>query len=73
MLDLTAYPTHDLLKSKDAARVIDTTEGTLAVWRCTGRHPLKYIRIGRSIRYRVGDLLEFIQRYTRDPAGREAA
>ncbi len=73
MIDLTAYPPHGLLRAKDAATVLDTTEGTLAVWRCTGRHPLKFVRMGRSVRYRVGDLIEYIENCTLDPANREAA
>lgn len=73
MIDLTAYPPHGLLRSKDAAQALGTTEGTLAVWRCTGRHPLKFVRMGRSVRYRVGDLTQFIESCTLDPANREAA
>ena len=73
MIDLTAYPPHGLLRSRDAAIVLGTTEGTLAVWRCTGRHPLKFVRMGRSVRYRVGDLIEYIENCTLDPANREAA
>lgn len=73
MIDLTAYPPHGLLRAKDAATVLDTTEGTLAVWRCTGRHPLKFVRMGRSVRYRVDDLIAFIENCTLDPANREAA
>ncbi|NDE56534.1 MAG: DNA-binding protein [Gammaproteobacteria bacterium] len=73
MIDLNAYPSHGLLRPKDAAIALGTTEGTLAVWRCTGRHSLKFIRMGRSVRYRVGDLIEYIEICTHDPAGKEVA
>ena len=73
MIDLSAFPVNTLLRPREAARSLSTTEGTLAVWRCTGRHPLKFVRMGRSVRYRVGDLIEYIENCTLDPANREAA
>lgn len=34
---------------------------TLAVWRSTGRYPLKYIKVGRSVKYQVGSIREFLR------------
>jgi len=49
----------ELLNEEQAAEVIDVKPGTLSVWRCTKRYPLKYVKIGRLIRYRRGDLRSF--------------
>lgn len=51
-----------LLTTKEAADYIDFEPGTLAVWRSVKRYPLRFIRIGRSIRYRKSDLDEFLKR-----------
>ena len=34
---------------------------TLAVWRCTKRYPLTYVKYGRTVRYRRKDLEAFIE------------
>ena len=34
---------------------------TLAVWRCTKRYPLTYVKYGRTVRYRRKDLDAFIE------------
>ena len=44
-----------LVGAKKAAELLNVSVGTLAVWRCTGRVNLPYIKIGRSVKYRVGD------------------
>ena len=33
----------------------------LAVWRCTKRYPLTYVKYGRTVRYRRKDLDAFIE------------
>lgn len=51
-----------LLDRKSAARYLNVSPGTLAVWDCTKRYPdLKPIRIGRAVRYRRCDLDKFIE------------
>ena len=55
-----------LLSPKEAAAHLGTTYGTLAVWRCTRRHPLKFVRVGRKIFYTTGDIAAFIAAHT-DP------
>lgn len=50
----------ELLDDKQAASVLKTKPATLSVWRTTGRYNLPYIKIGRLVRYRAGDLKAFI-------------
>lgn len=49
-----------LLKTEDAAEKLATSEQTLRKWRCHGMGP-KYVRLGRSVRYRETDLNEYIE------------
>lgn len=49
-----------LLKPAETARILATTEKTLAVWRCQGKGP-KVTRIGRSCRYKLSDVESFIE------------
>ena len=53
-----------LLTRKEAAKYLGCTAGTLAIWKCTKRYPLPYVRIGRNIRYRLSDLMDFIENNT---------
>ena len=53
-------PTQTLLSRKEAAKYLGCTAGTLAIWKCTKRYPLPYVKIGRNIRYRLSDLMDFI-------------
>lgn len=59
-------PDNELLPDKEAAPVLGITNSkTLSNWRSEGKHPdLPFVRIGRSIRYRLGDLLDFRVRHT---------
>jgi len=52
-----------------AAKVLDNKPNTLAVWRSTGRYSLPYIKVGRSVRYRISDLAEFLARRTSSHTG----
>jgi excisionase family DNA binding protein len=45
-----------LLTPAEAAAFLGTTEGTLAVWRHSGKHRIPFVRSGRVIRYRLADL-----------------
>jgi len=54
-----------LLDTKQAAEVLGLTPATLDVWRCVRRYPLKYIKVGRAVRYRPQDIEEFINSRTR--------
>lgn len=51
-----------LLCDKQVAAILGIKPHSLAVWRCTKRHDLPFIRIGRTVRYRLADVLAFIDR-----------
>jgi Helix-turn-helix domain len=51
-----------LLRPDEAADFIGRKASTLAVWRCTGRYDLPYIKSGSSVLYDERDLLAFLDR-----------
>ena len=53
-----------LLTPEQAARRLAIKPATLAVWRCTKRYPLRFIRVGRSVRYDSRDIEKFLERNT---------
>tara|TARA_R110002072_G_scaffold300788_1_gene478952 strand:+ start:2054 stop:2377 length:324 start_codon:yes stop_codon:yes gene_type:complete len=48
-----------LVNDQIAAAELDVSPTTLSIWRCTGRYHLPYVKIGRLVKYRMGDLREF--------------
>lgn len=50
----------NLLTSKEAAQHLRLAERTLAVWRCTGKVNIPYIKIGGRVLYKKTDLDLFI-------------
>jgi len=48
---------------------IGVSPGTLAVWRCTARYPLAYVRIGSRIFYTDEAIEKFIRSRTVTPGG----
>jgi predicted DNA-binding transcriptional regulator AlpA len=48
-----------LLNEKEAARFLSMSYRTLQSWRSAGEGP-SYLKLGRSIRYRRGDLLTWV-------------
>ena len=50
----------ELIPAADTARRLHITYGALAVWRCTDRRALPFVRIGRKIFYREQDIEKFI-------------
>ncbi len=59
----------DLLTTEEAAKQLGVTAGTLQIWRCTRRYPLKFVKIGRKVRYRPADLEDFLQARTHSGVG----
>lgn len=53
-------PPPELLTPTEAADLLRTTADTLAVWRCTGRNAIPFVKVGRSVRYRRADLLDWL-------------
>lgn len=50
----------DLLTREQAAEYLGVTVQTLAVWACTKRYGLSYVKVGRLAKYRLADLDAFI-------------
>jgi predicted DNA-binding transcriptional regulator AlpA len=58
----------DLVDEARLAVRLGLSRSTLQAWRYTGRGP-RYIKIGRSIRYRSADVDAFLAANTRGDAG----
>ena len=53
-----------LISTPAAAELLGVRAQTLEVWRCAKRYDLPYLKIGNGVRYRVSDLLAFLDRAT---------
>jgi excisionase family DNA binding protein len=51
-----------LLTRKQAAEYLGCKESTLAIWTSTKRYPLPYVKIGKNVRYRLSDVMDFIEK-----------
>lgn len=56
-----------LFTRNKAAEYLGVKPHTLAVWACTKRHALPYIKVGRLVKYRKTDLDAFLQSRTVQP------
>jgi predicted DNA-binding transcriptional regulator AlpA len=61
MVDLDTLPDTALLDDEQAAGLLSIRKTTLQVWRSTNRVQLPYVKVGRLVRYRAGDLRAFIE------------
>jgi excisionase family DNA binding protein len=57
--------TTKLLTPEQVSEILGVNVHTLAVWRCTGRYNLPYIKTGRLVRYKEADVLAFINSRTK--------
>lgn len=55
-------PVH--LGDSEAAQALGSTRGTLCTWRSTGRYNIPFVKIGRTVRYPIRGLAEFMARRT---------
>ena len=55
---------NDLIDEKQAASVLNVKPGTLSVWRSTGRYSIPFVKVGRSVRYRLSDLNAWLESRT---------
>lgn len=56
-----------------AAAYLGVQAHTLAAWASTRRYPLRYVKVGRLVRYRKSDLDDFLAKRTvGGPARRRA-
>jgi excisionase family DNA binding protein len=53
-----------LLTPEAAAKFLGIRKQTLAVWRCTQRVNLPYVKVGRLVRYRRSTLQDYLERQT---------
>ena len=53
-----------LLDRPAAAQYLGIKPNTLAIWASTKRHEIPYIKVGRSVRYRIEDLNAFVLKQT---------
>lgn len=53
-----------LLSSKETARILGLSSRTLDVWRCNGKIHIPFVKIGRSVKYRLSDIESYIQQQT---------
>ena len=56
-----------LLKPEQVAELLQTTPNTLAVWRCTRRINLPYVKIGKKVLYDEEQVLAFLVANTVNP------
>ncbi|MBC7544119.1 MAG: helix-turn-helix domain-containing protein [Candidatus Sericytochromatia bacterium] len=54
----------DLLTPDEVARFLGISVHTLAFWRQKSRTTLSFVRIGRCVRYRPGDVQDYLRRQT---------
>ncbi|RZI99625.1 MAG: DNA-binding protein [Brevundimonas sp.] len=50
-----------LLTNKEAARKLGISHRTLEDWRLVSRGP-RFVKLGRLVRYRLDDLMDFLER-----------
>lgn len=53
-----------LLNEDETAELLNVKPQTLASWRCRGANDLPFVKVGRAVRYRRGDLEEWIDKNT---------
>jgi len=53
-----------LMNPQEAAILLRVTVGTLSGWRITNKVQIPYIKVGKSVRYRLVDLDRFIAEHT---------
>jgi hypothetical protein len=61
-----------LMSEVEVAHFLNLRPNTLAHWRLTKLQPLPFIRIGRTIRYRLEDVERFLQQRQVAEGGGEA-
>jgi hypothetical protein len=50
-----------LISRAETAQMLGVKESTLAVWACTKRYGLDYIKIGSRAMYQLDDVLKFVE------------
>lgn len=63
-METQPIPRRDLLSASEVADLLGVSISTLAIWRCTKRYPLPYLKVGRLVRYRRADVDQFLAQRT---------
>lgn len=69
VIDVYALVATFLLTEDQTAAILDVSAGTLSVWRSTGRYNLPFLKIGRKVRYRAGDIRQFMESRLKNHTG----
>jgi len=56
-----------MIGREEAAKILGVSPGTLANWQSTGFRRVPHVKIGKRVRYRVGDLEKFIEQNLVNP------
>lgn len=59
----------DLLTRREAAEYLRVKPQTLALWACTGRYGLRFVKVGGRVYYRRSDLDRFLEQRTATQVG----
>ena len=62
--EATSVP--EMLPPQQAADYLGVKVETLSVWRCTRRHPIPFVKVGRKVCYHKSDLDRYIQSRTQN-------
>ena len=54
----------ELIDEEQAAAILKLSPRTLQAWRVRGCGP-KYVKVGRSVRYQLEHVEEYVERFTR--------
>jgi hypothetical protein len=73
MLDLDQLPSSQLLNEREVASILAVQQKTLTSWRHTKRVEIPFVKIGRSVKYRVSDLRTFVEANRQGSDFKEAA
>ena len=61
-----------LVDTAAAAAILHLNDRTLENWRCLGRGP-RYVKCGKRVRYRMSDLIKYLDDNSRQHTGEDAA
>jgi len=61
--------TQKYISPEKLAEELETTVGTLATWRHTGRYNLAFVKVGRKVMYRVEDVQKWLENRTHHHTG----
>lgn len=61
----------DLIDPAPAAKILGVAEGTLSVWRSTGRYGLPFVKVGRRVKYSRKAIEDWLESRTRTSGATE--